>query len=139
MERALDPVANVEGAGVPVVTPTRRWWAAAELYRWFARDYRDSDFSDEAAAAQYEYESRGGTSPGWENAYYLGKQRLNLWWADTSKMLNEGTLTKAELYADPTIPQALKERLRDLVIEHTPEQVEMICGLFRAIKAGREA
>lgn len=83
--------------------PSHKWRQMAEVYRFFAKDYPNLDYSDKAALAMFKYESKGGPSPGFQNGFYTGKH----WMDATVKMWLEdlGTiLFEFELYADPDLP-----------------------------------
>lgn len=90
---------------------SKKWRAKAENYKWFARNYPNADFSEEAVYAMYDYESTGNgfvnhydTVDGKVNGYALGKHLLDLqlamWIEDMARPF---MLTKYELLTDPEL------------------------------------
>ena len=47
----------------------RKWRRMAVIYKRFAVDYKDADFSHEAACAMYLHESIGAPQPDQNNGY----------------------------------------------------------------------
>jgi hypothetical protein len=50
----------------------------AGIYKRFAVDYKDADFSHEAACAMYLHESIGAPQPDQNNGYLLGKKWMDV-------------------------------------------------------------
>mgnify|MGYP001611850807 FL=1 len=90
------------------MTTSRAWQRQSELYRHFGRYLDGLDWSDGAAQAMYDYESRGVpmTDP-WCNGYFVGKHWLD--WQITAwrEGLADGTLRRRELFG---YPRALQRR-----------------------------
>ena len=91
--------------------PTKKWWKMAAIYAHFSGT-GDWDFSDEAAQAMFDYESKGTrlsdkTSLGKYNGFLVGKRWMDLtiteyWIPD----LFEGkTLFAHDLCNDPSLPK----------------------------------
>lgn len=75
----------------------------SELYRLFASNMGELDFSDEALLSMYNYESYGtALSP--KNGFAVGKQYLNLQVTMWREDLRRGWLFKHELYEDERFP-----------------------------------
>lgn len=53
----------------------------------------------------FEYESRGGNSPGWSNGFMVGKHWLDWWVAESMSMIREGTMALREIMADQELPE----------------------------------
>jgi hypothetical protein len=62
------------------VKPTKNWWKMADIYRRFAKDWPNVDFSEEAANAMFAYESRGIPLPQntKTNGFVLGKKWMDV-------------------------------------------------------------
>lgn len=80
------------------VSPSKKWLKMAEVYRYFARAYKDLDFSEEAALEMYLYESNGTTFIRFKNGYYLGKHLMDLNLAMWKESIRLELLTVQELY-----------------------------------------
>jgi hypothetical protein len=75
----------------------------SELYKLFAPDSQQLDFSDEALLNLYNHESYGvALSPG--NGFAFGKQYLNLQVTMWREDLRRGWIFKHELYEDERFP-----------------------------------
>ena len=104
---------------------SKKWWAKAKNYKWFARNYTNADFSKKSAFAMYEYEYLGkgnvnhyNTIDGMVNGYALGKHlqdlQLAMWREDLNRPF---MLTKYELFTDQNlipIRKLLIEQFGDL-------------------------
>lgn len=58
----------------------KNWWRMADIYRRFAIDCKDADFSDSAALAFYRYETFGISLPKADrlNGFELGKKWMDI-------------------------------------------------------------
>jgi hypothetical protein len=106
---------------------SKKWIRISELYRFFARDYHDLDFSDDAALAMYDFESRGVGNVnhydkinGKINGYAVGKHMLDLqmaMWKEDIRSSYPPILTKYELLTDPDLELVrwfLEEKLESI-------------------------
>lgn len=76
----------------------------SELYRHFAREMGELDFSDEALVNLYNTESYGGVlTP--KNGFAVGKQYLNLQVTMWREDIRRGWISKQELYKDENYPE----------------------------------
>lgn len=110
------------------VKVSKKWRDKAEVYRWFAREYPNADFSEAAAEAMYQYESTGigrvnhyDLVDGKVNGYALGKHlqdlQLAMWIEDLGRPF---MLTKYELLNDPDlkpIKQFLVDKFGDIEVD----------------------
>lgn len=81
-------------------SPTDNWRKMSVIYRIFAEDHSDLDWSDEAAVEMYRYETHGHRVVGANrNGYWIGKHwmdvTIEMWLRD----LRDGLLFKNELYS----------------------------------------
>ena len=91
---------------------TKRWLVQAEHYKWMGRHYPQLDWSDTAAAAMFQYESRGTVIEcPWANGYYVGKHWLDWQINEWKAGLKDGTLQRWELTKDPTLPADVVSRV----------------------------
>lgn len=88
--------------------PTKNWWKMGELYRFFAKQW-DVDFSNEAAADMFRYESYGGDPPPASNGYALGKKWMDVTVAMWREDIEAGLLYRFELLE--TFPDWFVERV----------------------------
>jgi hypothetical protein len=75
----------------------------SELYRFFARNMGDLDFSDQALLNLYNHESHGA-SLSVRNGFAVGKQYLNVQVTMWREDIRRGWIFKHELYADESFP-----------------------------------
>lgn len=81
----------------------RKYLRLAALYRRAARGSTGMDFSFEALAALYEYESTGHGGVSRHNGWAYGKKKmLDVSVSDAVKGIREGDFCKAEFYDGPT-------------------------------------
>lgn len=126
---------------------SKRWKKASENYKWFARNYSNASFSDAAALAMYDYESRGvgnvnhyDVIDGYVNGFALGKHlqdlQLAMWYEDLCRPF---MLSKYELLTDPElepIKQLLIEQFGDIDIgedEDLGNQIPDMTVLYKHI------
>jgi hypothetical protein len=89
--------------------PTKKWLKMGEVYKFFAKDFTQADFSDKAKLDMFKAESYGGEynfeyrelRNGKLNGYAVGKHlmdiQLAMWQEDLSQF---GQLTRRELMID---------------------------------------
>ena len=78
-----------------------RWRRMADLYRRFAVDYKQADFSESAALAMYLHESTGAAAPDLKtNGYAIGKKWLDVTVAGWREEIPALGLLVSELQAD---------------------------------------
>lgn len=106
---------------------SQKWLRMMQWYRVFMRNEPDResdpdgyDFTGEAATVQYVYESRGGVKPDVMNGYSAAKHLLDVTVGQWKEGLDEGTLTKKELYEDSNLP----DWYLDMVIRDYPINTE---------------
>lgn len=87
-----------------------KWRKMQSLYRHFASDFVNLDFSEDAAREMYLWESQGlgnlahdafGRKNGRPNGYAVGKGWMNVQIASWREDINAGLLAPFELYEDP--------------------------------------
>ena len=94
-------------SGLPV-KPTARWRTQASVYTHWQRYLPELDWSESAARAMYEHESRGTPLPApMSNGYAWGKRWTN--WQVTAwrEGIADGVTTPHELRTDPTLHPAM--------------------------------
>lgn len=90
----------------------------AVLYKHFAREFGDLDFSDEAQVELFNAESYG-TKVSKQNGFSVGKTYLNVQVTMWREDIDNGTLFKCELYNDPNYPHWwLDSILKDCYPKH---------------------
>lgn len=102
--------------------PSKNWLRMGNVYKFFAKDYPETDFSDNAMLAMFRAETYGGEykfgyydrTDGKFNGYAVGKHLMDIqiamWYEDLSQF---GQLTKFELMTDPQL-EPIKEFLVEL-------------------------
>ena len=80
---------------------SKRWRRMADMYRMFAGDYPQADFSESAALAMYLHESTGAPMPdALSNGYALGKKWMDVTVAGWKEEIPQCGLLVSELQAD---------------------------------------
>lgn len=82
--------------------PSKRWLRMAEMYKRFARDFPDADFSDRAALDMYKNETFGTPLPKTEslNGFFVGKKWMDVTVSQWKEDIREMRLFVFELQAD---------------------------------------
>ena len=95
---------------------SKKFVRMCDVYKIFAEGWKNHlDFSDDAALAMYCYETHGvAINEPYKNAYFVGKQwmdvNIKMWRED----IQTGILTKHELYSDNTFPRWWLEKILPL-------------------------
>lgn len=91
-----------------MVKPTKNWLRIQPIYKYFASDLDNVDFSDQAAIDAYLWESRGiGNfkfglfSNHIANGYVVGKHWMDVTIQMWRQDLKDGLLSRIELYREP--------------------------------------
>lgn len=74
------------------------------MYRQFGQEWGGLDWSEKAKQAMFASETHGEPVDKRTNGYYVGKQWLGVTVAMWKEDLAKGLLSRAELYADPRLP-----------------------------------
>lgn len=82
--------------------PSKKWMAMAGIYKRFAAEYLEADFSDAAALTMYEHETHGKTIDHTEklNGFLLGKKWMDVTIAGWKEEILNQCLFVSELTAD---------------------------------------
>ncbi len=107
---------------------SKAWLKSANLYKFFARTYDGLDFSDEAAEAMFNYESKGIGNVSYQqkvdgkfNGFAVGKHLMDIQMAMWREDLNNTfMLTKCELLEDENLKEIhwfLKEKFEPLPLQ----------------------
>lgn len=81
--------------------PSKKWLRMATLYRRFAIDFKFADFSDEAAADMFAWESQGVPIPNnIENGFAMGKKWMDVTISAWLEDIKKGLLFAQELLDD---------------------------------------
>lgn len=93
--------------------PTKNFLRMAEVYKTFSAEYVGTkDYSDEALVAMYLFESFGeDTVNKITNAFFIGKQWMDLTLKMWVEDIEQGYLFKFELYKDPKYPSWFLDRV----------------------------
>lgn len=91
---------------------SKKWMAMAEIYKRFAIEYPQADFSDAAALAMYEHETHGKPLERTEklNGFALGKKWMDVTIAGWKDEIASRGLLVSELIADG-YPEWFLERI----------------------------
>lgn len=86
---------------------SKKYLKMSKVYSVFSSEWEDIlDFSETSLKEMYDYESRGIPIPNKrENGYYVGKQHMDIQIEMWRKDLQEGILTRRELYEDGKFPK----------------------------------
>ena len=94
-----DPIPPPSGARAPTIG--KKWRRMAEMYKRFAADYPDADFSESAALNMYLHESTGAPLPDpCTNGYALGKKWMDVTIASWKEDILQFGLLVSELQSD---------------------------------------
>ena len=102
---------------------TPRWLKQSEVYKYFASDYDNLDFSKAAAEDMFNYESVGSplidystkSAQGLFNGYAVGKHQMDITLADWVDDIKRGYLLKTEILNDKSIPELAKVKIEDVL------------------------
>ena len=100
---------------------TAKWRRMAEMYRRFAGDYKQADFSEQAARAMFLHESIGAPMPDASNGYALGKKWMDVTIAAWKEDIPQMGLLVSELQEDDGYPDWFLERVGVLHLVPTRE------------------
>jgi hypothetical protein len=101
--------------------PTKKWLKMGEVYKFFAKDFDQADFSDRAKLDMFKAESYGGEfnfeyrefRNGKLNGYAVGKHLMDIQLAMWNEDLTQfGQLTRRELMLDKAL-----EPIREFLLE----------------------
>ena len=108
----------------------KKWMRMAEIYRRFASDFPNADFSDEAAMAMYRHETFGEPMTGRRNGFEIGKKRMDV----TIEMWKEDIGNGQLFVSDLDYPEWF---LRRVGVMGMPDNLD-VARLYCAAKRGEQ-